>query len=158
GNAGPAAFSTYAGLVLLSRFFLGGLPDRVQPRITFYSGLTGMAMGLSILATPPGFAGAIAGAALLGFGFSVPWASIVSTVVRRRPDGERGSTVSLLSAFYDLFVGTSSFSAGLVANAYGYAAAFMMAVAALGAAAIAGRWVFNVGQAGSLRRIGNPPV
>ena len=50
--------------------------------------------------------------------------------------------VSVLSAFYDLFVGTSSFSAGLIANTFGYAAAFIMAIAALGAAAIAGRFVF----------------
>src|SRR5579885_503208 len=58
GNAGPAAFSTYAGFVLLSRFFLGGLPDRIHPRITFYSGLASMAIGLAILAAAPAFTGA----------------------------------------------------------------------------------------------------
>ena len=47
-----------------------------------------------------------------------------------------------MSAFYDLFVGASSFTAGLVANSFGYAAAFVMAIVALGAAAIAGRFVF----------------
>lgn len=141
-NAGPAAFSTYAGFVLLSRFFLGGLPDRIHPRITFYTGLVCMAAGLSILATGPAWNGAILGAGLLGFGFSFPWASVASTVLKRTSDGERGSAVSVLSAFYDLFVGTSSFSAGLVANSYGYAATFIMAIAALGAAAIAGRFVF----------------
>jgi hypothetical protein len=64
-------------------------------------------------------------------------------VLRRTKDGERGSTVSVLSAFYDLFVGTSSFSAGLIANAFGYTAAFAMAILALGAAALAGRAVFT---------------
>jgi MFS family permease len=142
GGAGPAAFSTYAGFVLLSRFFLGGLPDRIHPRITFYSGLIGMTIGLSILATGPAWTGAILGAALLGLGFSFPWASIASTVLRRSAEGERGSTVSVLSAFYDLFVGMSSFSAGLIANAFGYAAAFVMAVCALGVAAVTGRFVF----------------
>jgi MFS family permease len=142
GNSGPAAFSTYAALVVLSRFFLGGLPDRVSPGITFYSGLAGMGLGLSILATGPARPGAILGAALLGFGFSFPWSSIASTVLRRVPDGERGSTISVLGAFYDLFVGMSSFSAGLVASAFGYGAAFVMAVAALAAAAITGRFVF----------------
>lgn len=142
-HAGPAAFSVYAGFVLLSRFFLGGLPDRVDPRITFYAGLVCMAIGLSILATGPVFALALLGAGFLGFGFSFPWASVASTVLRRTPDGERGSAVSVLSAFYDLFVGTSSFTAGFVANSFGYAAAFVMAIVALGAAAIAGRFVFN---------------
>jgi MFS family permease len=143
GNAGPAAFSAYAALVLVSRFFLGGLPDRIHPRITFYTGLACMAIGLSILATGPAFAVAVTAAALLGFGFSFPWASVASTVLRRTPPNEHGSTVSVLSAFYDLFVGVSSFSAGLLANRFGYAAAFLMAVAALGAAAIAGRFVFR---------------
>ena len=142
GNAGPAAFSTYAGFVLLSRFFLGGLPDRIDPRITFYFGLFGMAVGLAVLATAPGFVGAIIGAGCLGFGFSFPWASVASTVLRRTAEGQRGSAVSVLSAFYDLFVGSSSFSAGIVANAYGYAAAFIMAIVALFAAAISGRFVF----------------
>src|SRR5437870_5225346 len=31
GNSGPVAFSAYAGMILLSRFFLGGLPDRIEP-------------------------------------------------------------------------------------------------------------------------------
>ena len=142
GNAGPAAFSTYAAMVLFSRFFLGGLPDRVHPSITFYTGLVCMVAGLSILSTAPGFVWAVGGAALLGFGFSFPWASVASTVLRQTPDGERGSAVSVLSAFYDLFVGTSSVSAGLLANKFGYPSAFWMAIAALGAAAIAGRFVF----------------
>ena len=142
GNAGPAAFSTYAAMVLLSRFFLGGLPDRIHPRITFYTGLVCMGLGLGILATGPAWIWAVIGAGFLGFGFSFPWASIASTVLRRTPDGERGSAVSVLSAFYDLFVGMSSFSAGLLANKFGYASAFLMAIASLGAAAIAGRFVF----------------
>src|SRR5262249_54580038 len=45
GNSGPAAFSTYALLILLSRFFLGGLPDRIRPSFTFYGGLLSMALG-----------------------------------------------------------------------------------------------------------------
>lgn len=142
GNSGPAAFSTYAGFVLLSRFFLGGLPDRIHPRITFYLGLAGMALGLGILATGPALAGAVIGAGLLGLGFSFPWASVASTVLRATPDGERGSAVSVLSAFYDLFVGMSAFSAGFIANTFGYAATFLMAIAAVGAAAIAGQFVF----------------
>jgi MFS family permease len=142
GNSGPAAFSTYAGFVLLSRFFLGGLPDRIHPRITYYTGLACMALGLGILATGPARAGAVIGAGLLGFGFSFPWASVASTVLRATPVGERGSAVSLLSAFYDLFVGISAFSAGFIANTFGYAATFLMAIAAVGAAAIAVRFVF----------------
>jgi MFS family permease len=144
GNSGPLAFTAYAGAMLCSRFFLGGLPDRVHPRITFYFGLTSMTIGLLVLASGPRPAIAIAGAAMLGLGFSFPFSSIASTVMRRAPNHERGSTVGTLSAFYDLFVGAGSFAAGAVATRFGYSAAFVMAAVALLASAIAGWFVLPV--------------
>jgi MFS family permease len=142
GNSGPVAFSAYAGMILLSRFFLGGLPDRIAPAITFYGGITCMAAGLVMLATGPGPAVAIGAAALLGFGFSFPWASIAATVLKRTANSERGSAIGILSAFYDLFVGLSSFTAGWVAHRFNYSATFAMAAVALIAAAVAGKFVF----------------
>jgi MFS family permease len=142
GNSGRAAFTAYAGMMLLSRFFLGGLPDRLAPAITFYGGLMAMALGLLVLATGPPPVLAVCSAAVLGFGFSFPWSSIAATVMKRTADSERGSSVSILSAFYDLFVGTGSFAAGAVANHFGYSAAFVMAAVALTGAAIGGRFVF----------------
>jgi MFS family permease len=142
GNSGPAAYSAYAMLILLSRFFLGGLPDRIRPAITFYGGLIFMAIGLVVLSRGPSPVVAVAAAASLGFGLSFPWASVASTVMRRTPAGERGSSLGVLTAFYDLFVGISSFAAGAVATRFGYAAAFSTAAIALIAASIAGRFVF----------------
>jgi MFS family permease len=143
GDAGPAAFSTYALVILLSRFFLGGLPDRIHPGKTYYGGLLAMAAGLIVIAMGPAPLLAVLATALLGLGFSFPWSSVATTVLRQTPDGERGSVVGVLGAFVDLFVGISSFSAGIVAKRFGYSAAFIMAAAALGAAAIAGRFVFS---------------
>ena len=143
GNAGPVAFSTYALVILLSRFFLGGLPDRIHPAKAYYVGLAAMALGLIVLAMGPAPALAVIATAFLGFGFSFPWSTVATTVMRQTPDSERGSVVGVLSAFVDLFVGISSFSAGIVAKYFGYSAAFLMAAAALGAAAIAGRFVFS---------------
>jgi MFS family permease len=143
GDSGRWAYSAYAFVILTSRFFLGGLPDRIHAGITYYGGIVAMAAGLLILSTGPSPVGAVSAAALLGFGFSFPWASIASTVLRKTPGRERGSVVSVLSAFYDLFVGMSSFAAGAVSNRFGYAAAFQMAAFALIAASIAGRIVFR---------------
>jgi MFS family permease len=143
GNSGPAAFTAYALAMLLSRFFLGGLPDRIHPRITYYGGLVAMALGLVILARSPAPALAVSAAAVLGFGFSFPWSSIAGRVLRQTPERERGSAVGVLSAFVDLFVGLGSFAAGAVANRAGYAAAFVMAAVVLTAAAVAGRFVFQ---------------
>ena len=142
GNSGPAAFSAYACVILFSRFFFGGLPDRIAPYYTYYGGLVAMAIGLVVIAQGPRPLVAIVGTGILGLGFSFPWSAVASKVLRETPANQRGSVVSVLSAFYDLFVGVSSFAAGTVANHFGYAAAFWMAVGSIGAAAIAGRWVF----------------
>ncbi len=143
GNSGGAAFSAYAGFVLVSRFFFGGLPDRIHPRITYFGGITAMAAGLLIIASGPSPAIAIAGAGLLGLGFSFPWSSIAATVLRRTPTRDHGTTVGILSAFYDLFVGGSSFAAGAVAHRFGYPSTFVMAAASLGCAAVMGLIVFR---------------
>jgi MFS family permease len=142
GNSGPAAYSAYALVILLSRFFLGGLPDRIHPAITYYFGLALMACGLLVLAMGPPPVLAVIAAATLGFGMSFPWAAVASTVLRQAPSTGRGSAVGILTAFYDLFVGISSFGGGAVASRFGYAATFYMAAAALVAAAVAGRQVF----------------
>jgi MFS family permease len=146
GNSGPAAFTAYAVVILFSRFFLGSLPDRVHPRITYYIGLGGMAVGLLVLASGPPPLLAIAAAGILGFGFSFPWSSVLSTVLRQTPDREHGSAIGIFGAFYDLFVGASSFAAGAVSDHFGYAAAFVMAAVALGAAAIVGGFLFPAQQ------------
>jgi predicted MFS family arabinose efflux permease len=130
-------------VILLSRFFRGGLPDRIQPAITFYFGLLAMAVGLGGIAMAPPPMAAIGMTALLGFGFSFPWSAVASVVLKRTPPGARGSAVSVLSAFYDLFVGTSSFAAGAIASHFGYPAAFWMAAIALSASAVAGWYVFR---------------
>jgi MFS family permease len=147
GNSGPLTFTAYALMILFSRFFLGGLPDRVDPSVTYYAGIGAMALGLMVLGmAPPPFV-AVGAGALLGFGFSFPWSSVAATVLKRSSPGERGSVVGILSAFYDLFVGLSSFAAGWVSSHFGYPAAFLMAVIGLGAAAIAGRFVFATREA-----------
>jgi MFS family permease len=143
GNSGPVAFSAYALLILLSRFFLGRLPDRIDPSITYYGGLALMALGLGTLAIWPSPALAVGAAAVLGFGFSFPWSSTVAPVLRKIPSNERGSAVGVLSAFVDLFVGVSSFVAGGVAKHFGYSAVFVLAAVAVGGAAIAGRYLFT---------------
>jgi MFS family permease len=146
GNSGPAAFTAYAVVILFSRFFLGSLPDRVHPRITYYTGLCFMTLGLLILASGPSPAIAIGAAAILGFGFSFPWSSVVSTVLRQTSDREHGSAIGILGAFYDLFVGAGSFAAGAVSQRFGYASAFGMAAAALGVAAVVGWFLFPSGN------------
>jgi sugar phosphate permease len=102
-----------------------------------------MAVGLVILGTGPSLVLAVIGAAILGFGFSFPWSSVGSVVLKRTPSREHGTAVGVLSAFYDLFVGVSSFTAGAVATHFGYSAAFYMAAVSLLVAGAFGLVVFR---------------
>ena len=74
---------------------------------------------------------------------SLPWSSIASSVLKRTPAREHGTVVGVLSAFYDLFVGTSSFAAGAVSARFGYSYAFLMASASLVMAGVMGTFVFR---------------
>ena len=102
-----------------------------------------MAAGLSLLALMPGPVASLIGAVLLGFGFAFPWASIAATVLKRTPSHQRGSTVGVLSAFVDLFVGSGSFTAGALAERYGYSSAFLLALGGVAMAAVVGTRVFS---------------
>jgi MFS family permease len=106
--------------------------------VTFYCGLTCMVAGLIALSFAPSPFWAVAAAALTGFGFSLPWPSIASTVLNRAPDNERAASVGILTACVDLFVGGSSFVDGAVAQRFGYAPLYWMAAGAVCVAAIAG--------------------
>jgi len=137
-TVGGQAFSAYAIVILTCRFFLGGLPDRVGPRVTLYTGLVAMACGLGILSTAPPPWLAIAAAALTGLGFSLPWPSIASTVLNRAAEDERASSVGVLTACVDLFVGLASVADGAIAHEFGYTPLYWLAMLGVGAAAVAG--------------------
>ncbi|HWF12064.1 MAG TPA: MFS transporter, partial [Bryobacteraceae bacterium] len=115
---------------------------RMDPKITYYFGIAGMTVGSLILTAGPPPLIAIAAAALLGFGFSFPWSSVISTVLRQTPESQHGAAVGVLGAFYDLFVGCGSFAAGGVADRFGYGAAFLMAAVTLAMAGAAGIFMF----------------
>ena len=90
GGPGPTAFSAYALMVLMSRFFFGGLPDRVLLpahvlRGSYEHGVTGLSIALV-----PGPVTSLIGAIFLGLGFAFPWSSVASTVLKRTRAAEHG--------------------------------------------------------------------
>jgi MFS family permease len=129
GNIGGTGIALYAGMILTSRFFLGGLPDKLSPMITFYAGISMMLVGLLVTAAAPPAPLALVAAGLVGFGFSFPWPSIAATVLRRADPAERASTLGAVSAFVDAFVGASALITGRVAQSYGYPAVYLFASA-----------------------------
>ncbi|MBS1832728.1 MAG: MFS transporter [Acidobacteria bacterium] len=138
GNTGGKAFSAYATVILTSRFFLGSLPDRIGPRITFYFGLACMALGLFLISLAPAPWLAITAGAITGLGFSLPWPSIASTVLNRARENERAASVGVLTACVDLFVGIGAFADGAIAHHFGYPALYWVAIGGVGVAALLG--------------------
>ena len=144
-TAGGKAFSAYATVILTSRFFLGGLPDRVGPRYTLYAGLVLMCIGLGLLSTAPPVWLAVIASGIVGLGFSLPWPSIASTVLNRAIESERASSVGLLTACVDLFVGFASVMDGAVAKSFGYPPLYWMAAGSVLVAACLG-WMVAPAQ------------
>lgn len=130
-NVGGQAIALYAGMILASRFFLGGLPDRLSPMITFYAGTGLMMAGLLLTAATPPAPWALAAAAMIGFGFSFPWPSIAATVLKRADPAERAATLGAVSAFVDAFVGVAALLTGKVAKSYGYPSIYVLATASV---------------------------
>jgi len=128
---GGTAIALYACTILFSRFFLGGLPDRLHPAITYYAGMAMMFAGLLLTAYAPNATVALFAAALIGLGFSFPWPSIAATVLRRAHPAERASAIGGVSAFVDGFVGISSFLTGKIAHNYGYPSMYLFASAGI---------------------------
>jgi MFS family permease len=86
----------------------------------------------------PGFAWALTGAALTGFGYSLVYPGLGVEAVRRVPAQSRGLAMGAYTAFLDVALGFGTPALGLLASVAGLGEVFMAsAVAALCAAPIA---------------------
>jgi len=141
---GAAVFTAFASAVVATRLLAGRLPDVVGPRRTAV-GAAGMeALGLAIVAAAHSLGAAVAGAVVMGFGFSVLYPSLALMVVDRVGEAGRGAALGTFTAFFDVGVGLGAPLAGAIAAVSGYPAAFW---AAAGAALAGG----SVAAAGSDR-------
>ncbi len=137
-GGGAVVFTAFAVAVFASRLVLGRVPDRAGARPT--AALAGLldAAGLAIIALATSLAAALAGAVVMGVGFSMLFPSLALMVVGDVGDDRRGSALGAFTAFFDIGVGLGGPAAGLVASLAGYPAVFAFsALAALGASALA---------------------
>jgi MFS family permease len=139
-NAGlPLAI--YAFIVIALRIAFASLPDRVGPARLAGAALAVTAVGLAIIAVAPGEAGLLVGTAVFAVGIAFMFPALIAVAVSRVDETERGSVVGTTSAFLDLSFGMGPAVLGVVVDASGFTAAFLLsaAVAALGAGIIAVR-------------------
>jgi MFS family permease len=127
---GAAVFTAFALAVFVSRLLLSRVPDRAGARATATIAALIEAGGLTIIAFADSLGAAIAGALILGAGFSMLFPSLALMVVGRVDPEHRGSALGAFTAFFDMGVGIGGPIAGAIASLAGYSAAVLAAAAA----------------------------
>ena len=135
GHGTTWAFSAFAAAVLFGRAVFGGLPDRMGPRRSLFTGYACLGVGLIAIAAGHNSVLDLPAAMLVGLGYAFPWPALASVVVGQVPVTERAAALGALNAFYDLFVAGSSAVAGAAAGHWGLTAPFWMALTCVGGAA-----------------------
>jgi MFS family permease len=128
------ALSVFAVGFVLSRLFFGHLPDRIGGRRVALVTIPTQALGTLLLGLAPGPLVAFAGAALVGFGYSMTFPALGVEVVRRVPPQNRGAAMGAYVAFVDIGLGLTGPVQGVVAGLFGYAAPFLVATLGAGVA------------------------
>jgi MFS family permease len=137
-GGGASVFTAFAIAVFASRLVLSRVPDRAGARRTATAAGCLEAAGLTIIASAGSLSVALAGAIVVGVGFSMLFPSLALMVVGGVGDDRRGSALGAFTAFFDIGVGLGGPLAGVTASLAGYPAVFYLsAVAALGTAVLA---------------------
>ena len=133
------AFTVFAAAFILARLFLAHLADQFAAAKVALLTVLVEAVGLVLLAVAPSLAGALAGAALTGFGYSLVYPALGVEAVRSVPPQNHGLAMGAYTAFLDVALGLGTPALGFLAERAGLGSAFVAsALAALGTAAIAG--------------------
>lgn len=126
---GAAVFTAFAITVVGARLLLSWLPDRAGPRFSVALAASAQAIGLALIAAAGGLGTAVAGALVMGAGFSLSFPSLALLVVQRVEERSRGAAMGAFTAFFDLGVGIGAPLAGAVSAIAGYPAAFAVGAA-----------------------------
>jgi len=117
-------FTTFAGVVLLTRPVLGPLADRVGHKRIFYPCLLLIVAGLSLLTRAPTRSSLMLAALVFGSGFGTAYPVFVAYVMHHVPPARRGAAFGGILAAFDVGVGTGSIGIGWISQQFGFPAAF----------------------------------
>jgi MFS family permease len=134
---GAAVFTAFAFAVVAQRLLAGRLPDVVGARRTAFGAGLAEAVGLTTIALAESLPAAVAGALVMGTGFSLLYPSLALMVVEAAGEERRGSALGGFTAFFDIGMGLGAPLIGAIVALAGYAAGFWTGVAfALAGAAL----------------------
>jgi MFS family permease len=137
-GGGATVFTAFAVAVFASRLALSRVPDRAGARRTATVAGLLESIGLLVIAVATSLPVALAGAVIVGVGFSMLFPSLALMVVGEVGEDRRGSALGAFTAFFDIGVGLGGPIAGVTASLAGYPAVFVLgAAAALCTAALA---------------------
>jgi MFS family permease len=117
-------FSAYTGAALALRIFFGWLPDRVGEKRVLGPALAALVVGFAVMATADSQASLLAAGLLCGIGHGFTFPILFALVVSRTPEENRGSTLALFTALFDLGVLIGGPSFGFVIERFGFAAMY----------------------------------
>jgi MFS family permease len=153
---GAAVFTAFGAAVVGTRVLAGRLPDVVGPRKTAVGAAACEACGLALIGAAGGLPVALAGAVVMGFGFSVLFPSLALIVVNEAGDARRGAALGTFTAFFDIGMGVGGLVAGAIAAGAGYPAVFWVAAASAAAGGLLAA-AGSPGRRGLRADVGFPP-
>ena len=130
-------FTAYTGAALALRLFLGWLPDRVGPKRVLAPALLALCLGFFVMAGAAGEQSLVAAGLLCGFGHGFTFPILFGLVVTRTPEENRGTTLALFTALFDLGVLLGGPLFGFVIERLGFAAMYALAGAGLAVGSVA---------------------
>lgn len=133
---GAAVFTAFALTVVAARLLLSWVPDRAGPRASIALAATAQAAGLVLLAVTGSLGVAVAGAVVMGAGFSLSFPSLALLVVEEVDEDTRGAAMGAFTAFFDVGVGIGAPLAGAISAVAGYPAAFAVGAACAAAGGV----------------------
>jgi MFS family permease len=133
-----AVFSIYAVTMLLAQPLAGLLGDRVGRRTVILPGLLITALGTVILSANGSLLVFSAAGIVLGVGGGLVRGGVDPLVQDGVPPTLRGTAAAVQYTSFDFWIGVGSYPIGILANAFGYATAFLIAglVCVLGAGGV----------------------
>ncbi len=117
-------FGAYTGAALVLRLFFGWLPDRVGPKRVLGPALLALVMGFAVMTGATDERSLVLAGLLCGVGHGFTFPILFGLVVSRTPETNRGSTLALFTALFDLGVLLGGPSFGLVIERFGFAAMY----------------------------------
>jgi len=147
GVSNPGFFFTiYALVMLLSRPVSGRLSDRVGRIAVAGPGMVFISAGLGLLAFSGQWWSLVLSAVILGVGLGAAMPALMALMIDLVGPAERGGAMSTFGIGLDVGIGIGSVVQGMVAEAYGFGAAFGL-TATVTLLAVAVYWAAKRGHA-----------